>query len=133
MYLTLLSWRTAEIILEEVNISVLYRAVGSVHVKHDTSTVQACYNDTRLDRRRPINLDLPTTTPALALAAENSEERYRLDLNTLAHGRVRGQGGVLKGAVAEEAGAAVSLRLVGLQEQDLVRCHFREVPPLMLR
>src|SRR5271168_4666060 len=65
--------------------------------------------------------------------AEKSEERHRPDLDALAEGRVGRRGGILKGGVADEAGAAVSLRFVGLQEHNLVRRHLREVPPLMLR
>src|SRR5271168_606777 len=65
--------------------------------------------------------------------AEKSEERHRPDLDALAEGRVGRRGGILEGGVADEAGAAVSLRFVGLQEHNLVRRHLREVPPLMLR
>src|SRR5271170_4255395 len=104
------------------------------------TTLSLCFDFNKLvamifgfDRRRPAKTLIFLKLRCTRTGAEKSEERHRPDLDALAERRVGRRGRILEGGVADEAGTAVSLRFVGLQEHNLVRRHLREVPPLMLR
>lgn len=67
------------------------------------------------------------------IIGKRSKECYSADFDTFTERGIWRRGRILEGGMADKAGAAISLRLVGFQEDDLFRCHLREVPPFMVR
>jgi hypothetical protein len=62
-----------------------------------------------------------------------SKERYGPDLDALSYRGIWSRGGILEGGMADKASAAVSLRIVGFEDDDLFRSHLRKIPPFMSR
>src|SRR5262249_58641428 len=86
---------------------------------------------------RPVdhNIVVPNTRSCVAWMRQppRSEEGEAASLEALTGLGVHCGGGVLEGGVEGEAGAPVDGRIVGLDEQHLVRLHLGEVVPAVGR